>query len=276
VAEMIGKHGAKAEARGVALVPFAGFDALPADLMALSAAEALAADGNGPPSEITVLYNELNSAGFSGASLASGRYMVEHHGAITDPYILAPDTPEDARVDHGVSGERKLGFSQLFFAKVDNPISASQDCPVMRRSLARRFPGARISVAELVATDAVAAKSARYLADARALLEPPKIPTNIGDSPPVWMEEKGSYAGEVLARRASPEAQTRMTFEGHGSPSYLGTARLSAELALGLALEGAAGGGFLTPSLALPGGPAALARRLADSGYEHLKAKSGA
>jgi len=267
VVEMIRKYEAQAKARGVGLVPSVGMDSLPADLLAVSAAEAVAVDGKGPPDEVTMVWTKLNGGGFSGASIVSGRYSVEHHGAVADPYILAPETPAKARVDKGLSGKRKLGFNEQIGAVVGTHPMAQQDCAVVRRSLAQRFPGAGISVADLSATNQLVASQAKYVADARMLREPPRIATKIGDTPPVWMEEKGAFAAEALALRAADGAAARMGLEGQGAPGYLGTARISAELALGLALEGASRGGFLTPSLALPGGTQALARRLNSSGY---------
>lgn len=272
VAEMLGKYSKVAEARGLAVVPSVGFDSLPADLLAASAAERLAADGQGPPSEVSILYTKLNSGGLSGASVASGRYMESHHAKIVDPYLLAPDVPAEARVDKIPDGPRPpFGLHKRFGVKVGTYPVAQNDLGIVRRSNAQRFPGAGIALSEYTATESINSHNVRYYADVRMLTQPPKIAFKIGDSPPVWLEERGSFAGQALAVRASDGARCRVQLSGEGSPSYLGTARLSAELALGLVVEGPSRAGFLTPSLALRGGAEAIARRLTASGFFRLE-----
>merc|ERR1712079_304434 len=93
--------------------------------------------------------------------------------------------------------------------------------------------------------------------------------------PPAWMLEQGSFSGMAFATgqwgsepitTSIPVHSVRM--DGKGDPSLTGTAVMATELALGLAKNGPADVGYLTPTLAL--GVEALEDRLRHAGNEEF------
>jgi len=255
---MLQRYGATAVARGVALVQSAGHDSLPADVVAIAAAEEMARDGKGPPDRIKLLYTELNGM-LSSGTINSGMYMMSHHLPNLDPYQLAPETPVFARVDLTLEGMWPIGFDSDFRSMTLPYPLASSDSTLIRRSLALRFPGARISVGVGMSGD-VPEKFAVFIADPKAIALP--LTMGKGQGAPEWLQRKGSIAIKAVAKRSSSPREVRVTMFGAGDPGYSATAKMSAELTLGLALDGPAGGkgGYLTPATAL--GPGVLQGRL--------------
>jgi len=246
--DMLGRYEKEAQDRGVVVVQSAGLDSLPADLAASLAAESLASDDEGPPTEVAVMWEKLNGW-VSAGTLHSGMYSATHH-APTNDYSLAPgmkQTPKWA--------------AQFLFPELHLPYPMSfVDTPTLVRSMHLMFPKASVSVTEDMAPS-VAAHFAVFAADPRMVLDSPIVSTALGKGPPEWMMAKGSFALEGRARRAASGRVAGVRVEGRGDPGYGACAKYSVELALGLAQPGgAAGAGFLTPALAL--GPRKLRQRL--------------
>jgi len=262
--EMLQKYGDAAKARGVAIVQALGMDSLPADLLAMGAAEQLATDGHGPPTDITVYFSVLNSW-FSGGTMAAGKEQLEVYGV--DPndkesaYALAPEESIEARVDqtpggtppHTGASSSDIGYDANF-SSITLPYAMSAcDGPTVRRSLALTFPDAPIHFAEVMGSS-VLKELATFLSSPEALSQPPNPNPVPGEGPPQWLLEGGSLIGQGLAARGAPNAaQARLHMHCKGDPAYQNTAKWSAELALALAQEGPKGGvgGYLTPTVAL-------------------------
>jgi len=251
-----------ASVRRVALVQSAGAGSMPADVLALQAAEKVASDHKGPPSEVTVAIHKYSNHENSKVA-KSGIKVHEQLLMNADPYALAPETPSEARIDIQVNGVRSFGYDELFNRTTRPWAVAEVDCPVMRRTLGLRFPGAPIRVSE-VQTDQVEL-TMRLLEGMRKSKDPrPLVPVSQG---PAWVHRDSSFAVEAVAQREKDGRTVRCKFEGYGDPGFLGTAKMAVELALGLVRTGPANGagGYLTPALALY--PGQLLGRLAHADY---------
>lgn len=241
--QMLQKYSDEAQARGLVVVQSAGLDSLPADLVSMLAAEEVAADGKGPPTEVAVFWSKGNGLA-SGGTLASGIYQATHH-LPSGLYDLAPGATQ-------VSPKQAVAL----FDEEHFPYAMSQiDIPVIHRSMSLRFPGAGISVSEDTGAS-YRANLATFLADPRLLTEPPASNPKPGEGPPEWMLEEGSFANEARARRASDGHTAAIRLDGANDPGYQACAKFSVEFSLGLARAGPAVFGFPTPSLAL--GPSKL------------------
>lgn len=94
VRRLIDRYHGVAEASGAKIVPFCGFDSVPADLGALMMARELAALGQGTR---RVTAGVTARGGFNGGTLASMLHLAEDDlGALRDPALL---NPEPARTD---------------------------------------------------------------------------------------------------------------------------------------------------------------------------------
>lgn len=241
-AMVLQRFGMAAEARGVALVQSAGLDSLPADLLAMLAAEEVAADGQGGPTEVAVMWRRMNGMA-SGGTIASGVYSATHHGQFRDPYILAP------KADQALPEAALKLFPE---AHVHYDMSVV-DVPVVIRSMSLRFPGTPVSFSEDQSTSA-GEEFSKFVRDPRMLTDPPKQNLRPGEGPPRWVVESGSFSGEARARRASDGRQAGISLEARGDPGYGACAKMSVELALGLAKDSPVAVGYTTPSLALGAG----------------------
>jgi len=261
-AEMFEKFDGLAKARGVAVVQAVGLDSMPADIMAIRSSEMLASDGLGPPSDVTVFYSKFNGL-FSGGTMAAGEDSMQYGAAIADKahtYALAPETPEDARLDTmpgglppHVGGASELGFDANFSQVTFPYIMGGIDGPTVRRSLALTFPGAPIHFSEVMG-QSVMTGMAKFFADPMAVIDPPNLNPAPGEGPPQWVLDKGGMTGQGLAVRGAPNAaEARFHMDCKGDPGYSATGKWSVEFALGLAQRGPKDGigGYLTPTLAL-------------------------
>lgn len=263
---MLAEFGDAAKARGMAIVQSIGLDALPADLLALRSAELLAADGLGPASDVTVLWSKLNGY-VSGGTVASGRNAMREGALLpgkATAYALAPELPEEARVDSlagglplHVGGRSPVGFDP-YLKTMTVPYSMGFiDGQVVRRSLGLAFPGAPIHFAEVMGESAFTERR-KFKMDPMMKIDPPARVPQKGQGPPEWVQEKGSLAGQGFAMRGPPHAaQARLYMECNGDPGYAATAKWSVELVVGLALNGPKDGqgGYLTPATALGAQP---------------------
>merc|ERR1712008_477294 len=117
------------------------------------------------------------------------------------------------------------------------PYRASNlDCPVIRRSMARTFPRAPISVKE-AQTPQVANSEKKFLDDARMETKPLNPNPGTGEGPPAWVLEDGSFICHAKAFRGRfPMVHTYV--HGQGDPANYATSIMAAELALGMAFKG--------------------------------------
>jgi len=248
---MMSKYGKLAKERGVSIVQSAGFDSMPADLMGMLAAESFASARNEPPDGVLAVFTKKNGW-MSGGTKASGVYSTAAHGLATlDPYFLLPESAPECHVDTSPDGMEGFGYDPHLQATLRQASSGSIDGPVLRRSLRVRFPSSCIH-AGVCQTAEVETSGAEFFADPRMLTDPPPSPLTMlpGDGPPRWMQEDGSFALHGVARGDSTPNQSCATLNVMGDPGYFATARMSTELALGLALDSPQRG-YQTPSLAL-------------------------
>jgi len=270
-AQMLSTFGAAAKARGVAIVQSAGLDSLPADFVSLWSARRLAADGEGPPTDVTVYYSKLNAA-VSGGTIESGKDGAKAGMNIKDrahAYALSPETPPESQVDESPGGAAPHTFGTALFGYDANFSSFTVphymsmiDGPVMRRSLGLTFQGAPIRVAE-VAGQGLFSEYASFINDPRMATEPLNMHPKQGEGPPEWVLEKGGLLVKGLSVRGAPHtARSLVTMECQGEPGYALTPKWALEVSLGLAEAGPVDGqaGYLTPALVFA--PEALAERL--------------
>jgi short subunit dehydrogenase-like uncharacterized protein len=100
VSRVIARHHEACAARGTRLVPFCGFDSVPAELGVALLTDALGADGQGPPVDIVAAYRARG--GFNGGTLASALHLFGHESlrAAADPFSLLPPGPRPPRGPH--------------------------------------------------------------------------------------------------------------------------------------------------------------------------------
>merc|ERR1712217_406936 len=125
----------------------AGFVSLMADWLALSAARKVAGDGKGPPSDVYTIFSKMNGAP-GGGSLLSAKYAWDKYGPITNPYILSPETPKEARVDKEIDGVEHYGWHPGMRMELQKYAGAEMDALVTRRSMQLEFPNVPIKVHE--------------------------------------------------------------------------------------------------------------------------------
>eukprot|EP00406_Dinophysis_acuminata_P078835 CAMPEP_0179266578 /NCGR_PEP_ID=MMETSP0797-20121207/29488_1 /TAXON_ID=47934 /ORGANISM="Dinophysis acuminata, Strain DAEP01" /LENGTH=408 /DNA_ID=CAMNT_0020974815 /DNA_START=14 /DNA_END=1237 /DNA_ORIENTATION=+ len=242
-AQMIAKYEQTAEWRGLAVVQGAGFASLAGDFLATAAVQDAIKQGAPPPTAVRVVWSRLNGA-FSGGRIAAGHYEDMHHGLVTDPYILAPKAAAHQRVDTVVDG---MGAARYDQNQLQMSRLSATDCPTIRRSLTAMLPGAAISV-QMADVPTLASSVREFLGTnvSERLADPPP-----GKGPPLWELTNGGFQGAAVT--FSNRTRTKVVLKGRGDPHCLGSAKMSVELALGLAQNGPEDkrGGFLTPALAL-------------------------
>lgn len=284
---------------GALVVHACGFDSIPADLSAFLAARQLRAK-YGPETECrrlqVLLANGLG--GFSGGTLATGAMLMG--GDMADlpggadakrrgSYALDPEG--------GIGGIDADDFGPVGLGGYDRDaqtwtsfsVMAPVNMPVVRKTNALLgYPyGRRVRIGEstdtrnaLVTAAALPLLAAGVAAVAsppayRALISAGLLPKP-GEGPDEWLMEQGFfhvYALAVAAESASSSGRMARTAradifsaKGWGDPGYRGTALMSVEAALTLALNRescAAQGGVLTPASAMGD---ALVQRLTNAG----------
>lgn len=253
-------HHTTAKARGVAIVQAAGFRAMAADFLAMSAAQDLLDAGMQAPTHVKVLW-ELMNGGWGGTQLLTSRFSPAVPSAY-DPYLLAPEVPRKLRVDQDVGGhgDKELGYSQLFETAVTTYAAAPTETPVIRRSLFLKYPVNAVAVEELCTTS-MGLGFREFQARTKASFNLTR-----GRGPTRLVLTEGSFAGQAIAfhRDANtPSGKvsfTKVRIRGNGDPIYLLGPKMAAELALSMALDGTTDVGYTTPTQAV--GLGALGRRL--------------
>ncbi|KAG8458652.1 hypothetical protein KFE25_008449 [Diacronema lutheri] len=287
---------------GALVVHACGFDSVPSDLSAFLAARALRAKcGEAPECRRLQVYVANALGGFSGGTLATGA-MLMGGGAEGVPgaadaarrgsYSLDPEGGVGGpdRDDFGPVGP--VGYDADAGTWTTASVMAAVNMPVVRKTNALLgYPyGKRVRVGECtdVQSPLVAAALLPLLAaGAAAVGSPPAYEalTSVGllpkpgEGPAEWLMERGFFhvyalaiaADEGAARSPAPSERVGradiFSAPGWGDPGYRGTALMSVESALTLALDrhacAAREGGVLTPAAAMGD---ALVRRLTDAG----------
>merc|ERR1711963_744966 len=94
------------------------------------------------------------------------------YGPITNPYILTPETPENARIDTEIDGVENYGPHPGIGMDLKLYPGSRMDCPLTRRSMQEEFPGEPIRVHE-AQTESLYEKLKVYLSDQRMYSTPP-------------------------------------------------------------------------------------------------------
>lgn len=257
-AKILKKYASVAEKRGVAIVQSAGFSSVASDLLAMSAIQDVVEAQQEPPTNVMVVWTKFND-GASGGQIAAAQSELMN-GPNKDAYILAPDLAENQKVDWKIDGMESYGLHDRLGKLVESAL-APMDCPVIRRSIKLQFPLAAVSVQQ-AATTSLAEERMLFLNNQTVLATnpPAQMTPKPGHGPPIWVQRRGSFAGLAMASgkwvpgvSKMGAHQARVTMDGHGDPSFMGSARMATEVALGLARNGAESNkaGYLTPSAAL-------------------------
>lgn len=247
-------YSSKATSRQVALVQSGGFDSTASDMLAMLAAQDLVNAGVPTPTHILVLW-ELANSGIDGTKQKMDRLAFMSHGFVNDPYILAPEVPYALRVDKTLDGHKNttLGYNSLFKTLVQQYFPAYADCPVIRRSLHKKFPNNPIYVEEVCTNSLVQALSefrTEMVGKNKAVVLP-------GEGPPVDMQQAGSFMAKAVAMYRPPNSAggpipvAQVVLEGLGDPYSTASPKIAVELALGLVVESMHRVGYLTPSQVL-------------------------
>ena len=277
VRRVIERHHERARAEGTRVVPFCGFDSVPADLGVLRLARAAQA----PLVDVSAVYRLRG--GLNGGTLASALHLAEQEdrSALADPYLLAPGVevdgeerrlqqdprraehrPEDGWVAPFFMGSvnRRVVMRSHHLAS-EHPPPGPDGTPTALAGYGERFryrefqgTGGRWSAtATTLALGALEALLQRRLG--RALLR------RLGPSPGQGPSESERFRGRTRATfRASTEGgeNLELALEAAGDPGNTVTVRCLCEAALALCEPPAAlglgepdTGGVLTPALAL-------------------------
>lgn len=271
IARMIAAHHREAERTGARIVHCCGFDSIPSDLGTLMLHEAFRERG-GQIEQVRFFAGE-SRGGISGGTVASMLNLFEEmerdpevRRLVADPYALVPADARgpDGPDPRGVRFDRELGTWTAPF------VMAAINTRVVRRSnWLMGFPYGRAfryeeasstgrglsGLARAVAIagglglllPALAIRPVRRVLAARVLPQP-------GQGPSRRAREEGHFVVRLVGRGKGPDGRPltlRGRVEGKSDPGYGETAKMLAESALCLALDGArldAPGGIRTPA----------------------------
>jgi short subunit dehydrogenase-like uncharacterized protein len=266
---MIDRHHEAAVATGARIVHFCGFDSIPSDLGVFLLQHEAAARFERPLASVATFVGPMRG-GFSGGTVATMAAFVEaakHDRSLrrvaADPYALNPDGERngpDGRDDFGVAHDEWIDAWTAPF------LMASVNSRVVRRSNAlldyrygRDFRYREVSrcgagakgLVEATATVAALGGLMAGLAakPSRALLRRFVLPAP-GEGPSAESRARGFFRFTLVGRNDAHD-ELRVRVAGDQDPGYGETAKMLAESALCLALDGAeleAGGGILTPA----------------------------
>jgi short subunit dehydrogenase-like uncharacterized protein len=284
---LIDRHHEQAARDGTRIVPFCGFDSVPADVGTLLAVNELRAR-HGTPCVEARAYLSFKG-GVNGGTIATAIHW-EESGVIAqmrDPFLLNPPGSWSSGVANRSQDVRGVHLDRDIGAWVGPSLVALTDTRVVRRSAALFAAwgapyGAEFACQEYQKFDPPLAP-AKALAMSvvlgalnGALARPwsrrllhPLVPAP-GKGPSERSMNNGWFRSEHLAVGENG-SQVRASLYRRGDPSNRATVRFVCEAALCLALErdalpgGAARGGILTPATALG---AVLIRRLREAGVE--------
>jgi len=260
IRDQIDKHHVAAKAKGVKIVHCCGFDCVPVDLGTMLVTEGLPV----PAASVRILCTKMNG-GASGGTLDSAAGIVRwgkdpvNKDKVRDPYVLAPGTPSDLRVDSKWTTKHSFGREADFGTYSLPYFMAATDNRLVRRSLVHR--GQATSFDEAMSVGAVARVSGFALMHLPSFVWNPR--PKAGEGPSESVRRNGSFEFELVARGAHSE-ECRYVVSGQGDPGYLATSVMLAESALCLALDVNPSlgrpddAGVLTPSTAM--GKALVAR----------------
>jgi len=294
VRRVIDRHHARARAEGTRIVPFCGFDSVPADLGVLR----LAREAGEPLGDVASVYRLRG--GLNGGTLASALNLAEREDAraLADPYLLAPG----ARVDEAERGRQAdprrparspagAGWVAPFFMGSINrrvvmrthllarahPPPGPDGAPLPIDGYGPRFRyreyqaaggGGRLGATATTFSLGVIESLLRHRAG-RALLR--KLGPRPGEGPKESVRSGGRTRATFTASVASG-GELRLELDATGDPGNTVTVRTLCEAALalcdpppGLGLGEPGTGGVLTPALAL--GEVLLARLEATGEY---------
>merc|ERR1712228_372401 len=91
------------------------------------------------PNNVMLVWHKYDG-GISGGQKLTDQYEQFTYGRLHDAYILAPSTPADKRVDSKVDGMEGYGFYEDVGTTLERCPAAFHDCPVIRRSIRRKYP----------------------------------------------------------------------------------------------------------------------------------------
>jgi len=280
VRDLIDRYHAKASADGTRIVPFCGFDSVPADIGSLLLVRALREAGT-PCTDVRAYYRM--TGGLNGGTIASiaNAYASASGKRLSDLFLLDPSVAHSATQSEKSEDVRAPFFDERVNSWVGPFLMAVVNTRVVRRSAAllaeRGEPyGSEFTYQEyarygqpLAAAKAIVTTAVFGLVDAgmrtslgrelfTSMLKP-------GAGPSGEAMDKGSFRTDLVA--TGEDGRTlRCTIKHRGDPGNRATVRFLCESALALALDADSlppGGGVLTPATALGD---VLAGRLRDAG----------
>lgn len=285
VRQLIDRHHEAAARDGTRIVPFCGFDSVPADLGTLVVVRELQRRFGAPCRDARTWFRF--KGGVNGGTVKTA-ILWEESGVIAqmrDPFLLNPPGSWSAGLVDRSRDVRGVHFDADEDAWVGPSLVALTDTRVVRRSAAlfaqwgEAYGGdfayqeyakfdPPLAHAKALAMSAVldAINGALARPWSRRLLRP--LVPDAGRGPSERAMDRGWFRSDHLATDGG-DARVRATMFHQGDPSNRATVRFVCEAALCLALErdalpgGPARGGVLTPATALG---TVLARRLAASG----------
>lgn len=272
VRAMVDQHQARAQERGVWLVPFCGFDSIPSDLGTLLAQETCRARHGAYAPSVSMRVEHMANASLSGgtfATMVSGYELTAHdpeaRRALIDVGVLASAVSGASVASESVlAARREPGFGWVgayMMAAVNEPVvqwsHALAGSPYGRpfrygegMSFGKGAPG------WFMATVAswVGRQSHRLLSFAPTRAAFARLAPQPGEGPSRARRESASWSLRFQAEPADRiHAPVVVRVRGDSDPGYSNTPRMAGEAAVALARgevrEGLAGG-FWTPALA--------------------------
>ena len=287
IRRMIDSHHDRAVQTGARIVHCCGFDSIPSDLGTWMMFRAM--EEQGAELGEVAFYAGESHGGFSGGTVASILHLLEEarrdpgvRAVLSDPYAL---NPEGERSGPDGPDPMTVHFDRRLRMWVGPFLMAAINSRVVRRTNAllgypygRSFRySERMSFgkgpkgllrATAVATGLAAFVAAASIGPTRRLLAQKVLPKP-GEGPSREERERGFFVVRLIASGRTGDGQAvelRGRVEGRKDPGYGETAKMLAEAALCLALDGA--------ELDAPGGVRTPASTMGDRLLERLRAAS--
>ena len=263
---LIDSHHDTARKQGTRIIPFCGFDSVPADLGVWSARRAFEKKFGAPCDAVKAAYSLRG--GFNGGTLASAFNLFASKQAdqVSDPFLLNP-----AGSVHPSAADCADPVAPRFDAELNTWLApfimATINTRVVRRSAALLDYGPQFryqeylrvgkglgaaATAALVSGGSVATQGAMALSPVRRLMQ--KMAPQPGEGPSEASMDNGSYRYEWVASGAAGQT-LRGRVKDQGDPGNRATTKMLCESALALALQPkdlpGKQGGVLTPASGL-------------------------